>query len=93
MIATHSIKVLGRELQVKSTASPEHVAQVEALVNDKLAEASTAATGADSQIVTILAMLNIAESYLTLKHECEEERRTSRERITGLLDRLDWQKY
>ena len=91
MISTHSIRVLGRELQVKSTASPEQVAQVEALVNEKLAEAGAAISGGDSQIVAILAMMNIAEAYLALKGECEVERRTNRERITGLLGRLDWQ--
>ncbi|GFO70589.1 cell division protein ZapA [Geomonas limicola] len=92
MIATHSIRVLGRELQVKSSASSEHVAQVEALVNEKLAEASAATTGADTQIVSILAMLNIAEAYLALKEEREEERRTNRERLTGLIERLEGQK-
>ena len=91
MISTHSIRVLGRELQVKSASSPEHVAQVEALVNEKLTEASAATSGGDSQIVSILALMNIAEAYLALKSECEAERRTNRERITGLLGRLDWQ--
>lgn len=91
MISTHSIRVLGRELQVKSTSSPEHVAQVEALVNEKLTEASAAISGGDSQIVSILALMNIAEAYLALKNECEEERLMNRERITGLLGRLDWQ--
>jgi len=92
LISTHCIRVLGRELQVKSPSSPEHVAQVEALVNEKLAEASAAVSGGDSQIVSILAMMNIAEAYLALKNECEAERRTNRERITGLLGKLDWQK-
>jgi cell division protein ZapA len=92
LISTHSIRVLGRELQVKSASSPEHVAQVEALVNEKLAEAGTATSGGDSQIVAILALMNIAESYLALQRECEQERRTNRERISGLLGRLDRQK-
>ena len=91
MISTHSIKVLGRELQVKSTSSAEQVAQIEGLVNEKLNEASAAISGGDSQIVAILAMMNLAEAYLALKNECEAERRTNRERITGLLGRLDWQ--
>ena len=91
MISTHSIRVLGRELQVKSASSSEHVAQVEALVNEKLAEAGAEISGGDSQIVAILAMMNIAEAYLAVKNECEAERRTSRERISGLLGRLDWQ--
>ena len=91
MISTHSIRVLGRELQVKSASSSEQVAQVEALVNDKLAEAAAAISGGDSQIVAILAMMNIAEAYLALKNEREEERRAIRERVTGIIGRLDWQ--
>ena len=91
MIATHSIRVLGRELQVKSSATPEHVAQVEALVNQKLAEANAATNGGDSQMVSILAMLNIAEAYLALKNERDEEQAASRDRLSGLLKRLDWQ--
>ena len=91
MISTHIIRVLGRELPVKSTSSPEHVARVESLVNEKLAEAGAAISGGDSQIVSILAMMNIAEAYLALKSECEAERRTNRERVAGLLERLNWQ--
>jgi cell division protein ZapA len=91
LISTHTIRVLGRDLQVKSVSSPEHVARVEALVNEKLAEAGAAVSGGDSQVVTILAMMNIAEAYLAAKNECEEERRACRERVAGLLGRLDWQ--
>ena len=91
MISTHSIRVLGRELQVKSASSPEHVAQVEALVNEKLTEAGAAISGGDSQIVAILAMMNIAEAYLALKSECELEQRANRERIARLLVKLNWQ--
>jgi cell division protein ZapA len=91
LISTHSIRVLGRELQVKSTSTPEHVARVEALVNEKLAEASAAVSGGDSQIVAILALMNIAETFLALKKECNEERRIIRERVTGLIGRLEEQ--
>jgi cell division protein ZapA len=89
LISTHSIRVLGREIQVKSASSPEHVAQVEALVNDKVAEASAAISGGDSQIVAILAMMNIAETYIALQKEYEQEQRLNRERIAGLIERLD----
>ena len=89
MIATHSIKVLGRDLQVKSVATPDHVAQVEALVNDKLAEAGAAVTGADSQIVVILALMNLAEACLGAQKELAEERRICNERVTGMIELLD----
>ena len=82
---------MGRDLQVKSASSPEHVAQVETLVNDKLTEAGAAANTADSQIVTILAMMNLAEAYLAAQRELEEERKACRLRVAGLLERLDRQ--
>lgn len=91
MISTHSIRVLGRDLQVKNVSSPEHVAQVEALVNEKLAEAGAAVSGGDSQVVVILAMMNLAEAYLTAQRELDEERGACRERVAGLIVRLDRQ--
>ena len=89
MIATHSIRVLGRDLQVKSVATPDHVAQVEALVNDKLAEAGAAVSGADSQIVVILALMNLAEAFLGAQKELAEERRICNERVSGMIELLD----
>ena len=91
MISTHGIRVLGRDLQVKSASTPEHVAQVETMVNEKLAEAGAAVSGGDNQVVTILALMNLAEAYLGAQKELEKERRVCRERIAGLLGRLDRQ--
>jgi cell division protein ZapA len=90
-MVTHSIRVLGRDLQVKSTSAPEYVAQVEALVNDKVAEATASVTGGDHHVVAILAMMNLAEAYLAAKKELEEERRTCSERVSALIGRLDRQ--
>lgn len=91
MISTHSIRVLGRDLQVKSVSTPEHVARVEALVNDKLAEAGAAVAGGDSQVVVILALMNLAEACLVAQNELAEERRVCGERIAGIIERLDRQ--
>ncbi len=92
MISTHGIRVLGKDLQVKSASTPEHVAQVEALVNDKLAEAEAAVSGGDTQVVVILALMNLAEALLGAQNELAEERRNSNERIAGLIQRLDRQR-
>lgn len=89
MITTHVIRVLGRDLQVKSASPPEHVAQVEALVNEKLAEAGAAVTTADSQVVVILALMNLAEAYIGAQKELEEERQACALRVSGLLERLE----
>jgi cell division protein ZapA len=91
LISTHSIRVLGRDLQVKSESTPEHVALVEALVNEKLAEAGAAVSGGDSQVVVILAMMHLAEQYLAAKRELEDERRGFSARISGLIEQIDQQ--
>ena len=91
MISTHSIRVLGRDLQVRSASTPEHVAQVESLVNEKLAEASGSVSGGDSQVVVILALMHLAEGLLAAQKGQEEERSACTERISGLLERLNRQ--
>ena len=91
MISTHSIRVLGRDLQVKSASAPEHVVQVETLVNDKLAEAEAAVSGGDNQVVVILALMNLAEAYLGAQKELAEERQVCSERIERLVQRMDRQ--
>jgi cell division protein ZapA len=91
LVATHSIRVLGRDLHVKSVATPEHVAQVETLVNEKLAEAEAKVSGGDTQLVVILALMNLAEACLGAQNDLAEERGTCNERVTGLIERLDRQ--
>ena len=91
MTATHCIRVLGRDLQVKSSSAPEYVAQVEALVNDKVAEATGSVSGGDHQVVAILAMMNLAEAFLAAKRELEEERTICSERVASLIGRFDRQ--
>ena len=76
---------------MKSVSTPEHVAQVEALVNEKLAETGAAVSGGDNQVVVILTMMNLAEAYIAAQKELEEERRSCRVRVAGLLERLDRQ--
>ncbi|MBJ6725822.1 cell division protein ZapA [Geomesophilobacter sediminis] len=88
-MVTHTIKVLGRELQVKSDATPEEVAEVEALVNSTLDEAGIALSGADTQLVVILAMMNLAEACLKARNQVEEQQRTLHSRIQTLLSRIE----
>jgi len=81
--------VLGRELQVRSSASAESVREVEALVNEKLAEVAASVKTTDLQIVAILTLMNIAESYLALVRENVSSRQEGRERISRLLQQLE----
>ncbi len=89
MSSLHRVRLLGRELQVKSLASAETVQEVEAFVNEKLAEVASSVRTGDSQIIAILALMNIAEAYLALAKENESSRQEGRERVVRLIRRLD----
>lgn len=89
MPSTHRIRILGRDLQVRSTALPEAVQEIESFVNGKLSEVAASMTGGDSQVVAILTLMTIAETYLSLLKEQEVSRRHEMERITGLIRKLD----
>ncbi len=89
MNSSHRVRVLGRELQVKSVATAESVREVEAFVNEKLDEVAASVSTNDAQIVAILALMNIAESYLALARENETYRQQGSERISRLLYKLE----
>ncbi|MCM0082669.1 cell division protein ZapA [Geomonas sp. Red32] len=65
------------------------MAQVESLVNEKLAEATEAVSSGDHQLVVILTLMNLAEAYLASQKQLEEERLSCRERISSLIGRVD----
>lgn len=81
--------MLDRELHVRSMAPAESVREVEAFVNEKLAEAAALIKTSDVQIIAILALMNIAEAHLALARESESFRQQGRERVERLLQQLD----
>lgn len=88
--ASHRISVLGKEITVKSSATAEHVREVEALVNRKLAEAQASIpVVGDPQVPIILALMNLAESCLSLSRELEEQEQAGKETMTRLVKRID----
>lgn len=89
MNSAHRIRVMGRELQVKSAASAESVRKIEAFVNERLTEVATSVKGFDSQLIAILTLMNLSEAYLNLVRENESIRQQADERVTRLLQRLD----
>lgn len=89
MNSSHRVRVLGRELQVRSQASAESVREVETFVNEKLAEVAASVKTTDSQIISILTLMNIAESYLALARENDAYRKQVSERISRLLYKLE----
>jgi len=86
---SHRIKVLGRELTVKSTSSAEHVGEVEALVNRKLAEARAQVPVGDPQVPVILALMNLAETCISLSRELEEQRHAGGDKLRRLTRRIE----
>ena len=89
MNSSHQVRVLGRELKVRSISSAESVREVEAFVNERLAEVAASAKSTDPQVIAILTLMNLAESYLALARESDAFRRQERERISRLLHLLE----
>ncbi len=89
MNAVHRIKVMGRELQVRSHATVEAVHEVEVFVNDKLKEVAAAAKNCDAQSVAILTLMNIAEDYLALLKIYDSSRKIEQEKVSKLLKQID----
>jgi hypothetical protein len=85
----HRIRVLGRELRVRSAALPETVQEIESFVNEKLSGVAASVTGGDSQVVAIITLMTIAEAYLTLVKEQEASRQQETKWLTMLLQKVE----
>ena len=88
MKTAHSVRVLGREISVRSSAPAEKVEAVENFVNGRLQEIGGALKSGDAQLVLTLALLNTAEELLELR--CARELDTSLDnRLAGILEKLE----
>lgn len=67
MKKSHRLSILGREIQVKSSASAESVREIETYLNERAGEVAISLPNADQQLVSLLVLLNITESYLALR--------------------------
>jgi cell division protein ZapA len=81
--------VLGREVQVRSTASPEQVREVETFVNDTICELQESMKTADPQLIAILALLNLGESLLLQSRASSGMERLVHERVYRLIGLID----
>lgn len=81
----HRIRVLGRELQVRTTAPPERVRQIEEYLNRKVQELEVSTKSEDQLVIAILALLNITELFFDLSTERAECSKSDEERISRLL--------
>lgn len=88
MKATHLVTILGREIPVKSSAPEAAVREVETFVNDRINEIRSKLTTADPQLVISLALLNLAEQYLT-QQSGQQSVASLEAKVQGMLERLD----
>jgi len=84
----HSVRVLGREISVRSSAPPEKVQAVETFVNDRLQEIGSARKSGDAQLVLTLALLNTAEEMLDLRVAKETDKSLDG-RLRSIIERLE----
>jgi cell division protein ZapA len=84
----HSVRVLGREISVRSSAPAEKVHAVETFVNDRLQEIGSALKSGDAQLVLTLSLLNTAEEMLELRTARETDSALE-DRILGMIARLE----
>jgi cell division protein ZapA (FtsZ GTPase activity inhibitor) len=79
---------MGRELSVRSSASPEKVLAVESFVNERLSSITAALKNSDTQMALILALLNTSEELLELRSRREDES-VLENRLLNMLEKLE----
>lgn len=87
MKAAHVVRVLGREISVRSSASVERVQAVETFANDRLQEIGSALKSGDAQLVLTLALLNTVEEMLNLR-DVKESQQAAEDKLRGIIARL-----
>ena len=88
MKTAHSVRVLGREISVRSSAPAEKVHAVETFVNDRLQEIGGALKSGDAQLVLTLALLNTAEEMLDLRAARDADS-TLENRLLGMVAKIE----
>ena len=87
MKKSHAVRVLGREISVRSSAPAEKVQAVETFVNNRLQEIGSALKSGDAQLVLTLALLNTAEEMLELR-DARALDELIEGRLLGMLEKL-----
>lgn len=66
---TVQVTILGQQYTLRSEATPDEVTKVVDLVNAKISEVAASGRVVDSLNVAVLALLNLAGSFLRLQEE------------------------
>ncbi len=88
MSGSHCIRILGRELQVRSSATPETVQEIEAFVNDTVARVESRVRGGDRLGVAILTLMTLAEEYLSVIKK-QDGNKIDAEQVVELIRTID----
>ena len=88
MKTTHIVRVLGREISVRSSAPAERVQAVETFVTDRVQEIGSTLKSGDAQLVLTLALLNTAEEMLNLR-DLKESEQAVENRLREIIERLE----
>jgi cell division protein ZapA len=83
---SHCIRILGRELQVRSSATPETVQEIEAFVNDTVARVESRVRGGDRLGVAILTLMTLAEEHLAV---IKKQNKCNTEQVVELIRTID----
>ncbi len=86
---SHRIKVLDREINVRTTADGDTVRDIEFFVNRRLAEVEDTGKTGDKELAAILTLMNIAEDYLALEKKIKLSSNLENERIFRLMQLVD----
>lgn len=88
MNSSYCIRILGRELQVRSSATPESVQEIESFVNETVARVESRVKGGDRLAVAILTLMTMAEEYLALTKKLDRGRGDT-EQVVRLIRVID----
>jgi len=86
--ANVTIKVLGRDYNLRSQESPEQTYRVVKFVEERLME-TAAGRSVDTRDLTVLTLLNLAGQYLQLQEDQKGNGVAQDNRLQQLVERLE----
>jgi len=86
---SHRIQILGREIQVKSSASAEAVREIEDYLHERAAEVALSLPNADQQLIALLLLLNTTESYLALRRGEPSGGAGFQQAVDSMVEKID----
>ena len=89
MKASQRVTVLGRELQVRTSASAATVTEVAHFIDRTAAQVAGSIASGDTQLITLLTLLNIAEGFLTLQRQVAADEQRAHDVMSYLLEQID----